>query len=146
MPKFGQRSRANLATCQEDLRTLFSEVIRWWDCTILCGARPQEEQDAAFYSGRSKVKFPNSKHNVGPGAPRELSAAADVMPYPIDWHDHDRIVQFAGFVKGVAAVLLDEGTISHRITWGGDWDSDGSTKDHTFFDGPHFQLEEADND
>ena len=27
-----------------------------------------------------------------------------------------------------------------HIRWGGDWDSDGQTLDHTFFDAPHFEM------
>lgn len=63
MPKFGTRSRSNLETCHENLQKLFNEVIKHYDCSVICGHRGQQEQDQAFHDGRSKLKFPQSKHN-----------------------------------------------------------------------------------
>lgn len=57
------------------------------DFAIICGHRGEAEQNAAFYAGKSKVKFPNSKHNLLP------AQAYDRVPYPIplntagDWDD-----------------------------------------------------------
>ena len=121
MPSFGKRSRERLATAHPILQELFFEVVKGFDCTILCGHRTKMEQDALFYHDppRTKAKFPKSKHNVLP------SNAVDVMPYPIDWKDMDRLHEFAKHVKSVA----DDMDIP--IEWGGDWES--------FFDGPHWQ-------
>jgi len=44
MPAFGERSRNNLKTCHEDLQKLFNEVIKHFDCSVICGHRGQEEQ------------------------------------------------------------------------------------------------------
>ena len=71
-----------------------------------------------------------SKHN------QEPSLAVDVAPWPIDWNDSHRFYHFAGFVLGIAAAL------NIRLRWGGDWDSDFDLRDQTFFDLPHFELEE----
>ena len=128
MPRFGSRSRSKLETCHEDLQKVFNEVIKHFDCTILEGTRPKELQDEYYRTGKSKVKYPNSKHNSSP------SRAVDVAPYPIKWQDTDRFYFFAGYVKGIASQMGIE------LRWGGDWDSDTEVGDQTFMDLPHFEL------
>lgn len=131
MPKFGTRSTNNLATCHEDLQKLFNEVIKHFDCSVICGHRGQEEQDKAFHEGYSTLKFPASKHNKMP------SLAADVIPYPVDWEDHKRFYMFVGIVRGIAAEM------KIPIRCGADWDGDMEVKDQRFHDLPHFELLET---
>ena len=128
MPSFSNRSKLRLNQCDRRLQEVFEEVIKHWDCTILEGHRDQETQDELFRQGKSKLKFPNSKHNQAP------SMAVDVAPYPIDWNDWKRWYAFGGFVMGIAA--------SKGITlrWGGDWDSDKQFNDQSFNDLPHFEI------
>lgn len=128
MPKFSQRSKDKLETCCPEIRMVMKEVIKHWDCTILEGHRDEETQNEYFRTGRSKVQFPNSKHNKIP------SDAIDVVPYPIDWEDIERFRAFGGFVLGVAAAL------GVKLRWGGDWDGDKSFKDQNFNDLPHFEV------
>ena len=92
MPKFGSKSRGRLDTCDEDLQELFEAVVKYFDCSVLEGHRNMYWQDKYFDEGKSKVKFPNVKHNANP------SNAVDVVPYPVDWKDTDRMYYFAGFV------------------------------------------------
>jgi len=134
MPKFGTRSLRNLSECHIDLQVLFREVIKHFDCTVICGHRSEADQTAAYNKGNSKVKFPNSKHNSLP------SMAADVVPYPIDWDDTNRMRYFAGVVMGIAAMLKAQGKITHTVRAGIDWDRDTQTNDQTFIDLPHFEL------
>ena len=134
MPKFSQSSKDKLATCHDDLQTLFNYVIESFDCTIVCGHRTKEAQDTAYKKRYSKVRFPYSKHNSLP------SMAADVIPWPIVWDDHDRMRYFAGYVMGIACMLKKAGAIEHNIRWGGDWDMDTELSDNTFMDLPHFEL------
>lgn len=105
---------------------LFNHVVHGFDCSILCGHRDKTDQEAAFVAKRSKVLWPNSKHNKKP------SMAVDVAPYPIDWDDKERFIRFAGYVQGIADILRYEGFMTHRVKWGGDFES--------FFDGPHWEL------
>ncbi len=128
MPAFGKKSLANLNSAHNDLQALFNEVIKHFDCTVLEGFRGKERQNRLFSEGATKVKFPNSKHNHSP------SLAVDVIPYPINWKDRERITYFAGFVKGVASQL------GIKIRWGGDWDSDTELSDNKFDDLVHFEL------
>ena len=128
MPKFGRKSRTRLATCDTELQNLFSEVVKYFDCSILIGHRGEEDQNRAFDEERSKVRWPNGKHNSKP------SSAVDVAPYPIDWEDRERFIYFGGFVKGYAFRM------GIPLRWGGDWDNDTSLSDNKFDDLVHFEL------
>ena len=130
MPKFGRRSKQNLLSCHPDLVRVFDEVIKHFDCSILCGHRGEDEQNELYLSipPKTQVQFPNSKHNSNP------SMAVDIAPYPINWKDRDRFHYFAGFVKGIAQGMDIE------IRWGGDWDSDTEVRDNRFDDLVHFEI------
>lgn len=127
MPKFSEYSRVRLAKVDPRLRQLFCEVIKHFDCRVLCGHRDQAEQDA-LYPARSQVRWPHSRHNSQP------SQAIDVVPYPVDFEDRERITLFAGFVKGVASQM------GIAVRWGGDWDNDTEIDDNKFDDLPHFEI------
>lgn len=120
MPSFSTKSEARLITCDHRLQRLFREVILHVDCTVLCGFRSKEDQDWAYESGNSRVRWPQSLHNKQP------SLAVDVAPYPIDWKDIQRFREFAVIVKECAARL------NIPVVWGGDWTG--------FPDFPHWQL------
>lgn len=134
MPSYSVRSKERLNTCHKDLRMIFNAVIPHFDNSILCGHRDEAAQMEAYNSGKSQLKWPQSKHNKSP------SMAVDVAPYPIDWQDLDRFRYFAGYVMGVADILHAEGLIAHRLRWGGDWNRDTQVKDNNFNDMPHFEL------
>lgn len=128
MPAFGKASQEKLATCDPRLQKVFNEVIKHFDCTVIEGHRGEEAQNKAFAEGKSKLKYPQGKHNKIP------SLAADVLPYPIDWNDTNRMRYFAGFVVGIAA------TMGIKLRWGGDWNQNTELKDNSFNDLPHFEL------
>ena len=138
MPRFSQRSLNNLATCHIDLQVLFNEVIKTFDCIVTDGHRNKIDQDKAYYSGHSKVKWPNGKHNKFP------SYAADVYPWEpkviVDWNDNQRFHYFGGYVMGIANMLKNEGRITHLVRWGGDWNMNTQIKDERFRDTGHFEL------
>ncbi len=126
MPKFSKRSQDRLNTTDERLIKLFTEVIKYFDCTILEGKRTVDRQKMLVAQGKSKTM--NSKHLTG--------KAVDVAPYPIDWNDRERFTYFAGFVQGIASQK------GFNIRWGGDWDQDKDLKDNSFDDLPHFELKD----
>lgn len=138
MPKFSQRSLANLATCHVDIQTLFNEVIKNFDCVITEGYRNQEDQEKAFNAGNSKLHYPHGKHNQKP------SRAVDAYPFEekvtVNWKDINRIYYFSGYVMGVAQKLKDEGKMTHSIRYGGDWDGDTQVRDETFKDIGHYEI------
>tara|TARA_R100000664_G_C2718125_1_gene112491 strand:+ start:485 stop:877 length:393 start_codon:yes stop_codon:yes gene_type:complete len=128
MPRFGKRSKERLATCEKDLQMVFNEVIKYVDCSVLEGHRSKDRQNSLYEDGKTKVRYPNGRHNASP------SCAVDVTPYPVDWADRERQTLFAGFVLGVANQMGIE------LRWGGDWDQDFEVKDNRFDDFPHFEL------
>lgn len=134
MPVFSEASLQKLNTCHPDLIRLFTEVIKYYDCTVVYGYRNEQEQNEAYEKGNSKLPFPRSNHNKSP------SMAIDVLPYPIDWKNKERIILFAGFVLGIAEMLHMLGAIAHKVRWGGDWNQNHDSKDESFFDGAHFEL------
>ena len=129
MSVFGAASRANLAECHPQLRRLFAEVIKSWDCTVIDGARTLAEQKKNVAKGVSKTMA--SKHLPQADG---FAHAVDVVPYPINWTDTRRMYVFGGFVLGIAAQL------GIRVRWGADWDADKDFNDHSFIDLPHFEL------
>jgi len=130
MPSFSSSSKEKLSQCDQRLQDVLNEVVKHFDCTVMCGHRGEEEQNEAYRTGRSKLQFPQSKHN---GLP---SMAVDVAPYPIDWNDIKRFHYFAGFVVGIAAAK------GITLRYGGDWDRDTQLKDNNFNDLPHFEIVE----
>lgn len=132
MARFGKSSKMKLTTVHPKLKFLFEEVVKEYDCVIVCGHRNKENQDKVFREGKSKVQFPDSKHNSSP------SMAVDVAPYiaykGIPWNDHRQFYYFAGYVMAIAERM---GT---KIRWGGDWNMNNDVADQNFFDLPHFEL------
>jgi len=153
MSNYSSSSQRKLDTAHKDLQTVFREVIRIFDNTIVYGHRSPELQLDLFKQGRkqdssgkwiivdkSKVvtycdgTSNKSDHNYYP------SRAIDSVPYPIDWKDTERMYYFAGHVKAIAYVLKAQGRITHSIGWGGDWDDDTMVHDQTFMDLAHFYI------
>lgn len=130
MPHFGPASLERLTNVHPDLRRVLDEAIKHVDITVLCGHRGEEEQNLHFQQGRSKLKWPDSKHNSLP------ARAVDIAPYPVDWKNVRQFYLFSGFVLGVASQM------GVKLRWGGDWDRDWDVLDNRFNDLPHFELAE----
>lgn len=138
MPTYSKQSIDKLSQVDHRLISIFSRIIKYYDHTILTGHRTQAEQNAHYDANRSKVRWPNSKHNSLP------SKAIDAAPYPIPdkwgeahWKDKVRFYEFAAIVRYEA---IREGI---NLRWGGDWDGDGDYKDNNFDDLVHFELVEG---
>ena len=128
MPSFSQASLRELATLHPDLRMVLREAIKRVDFSVLEGFRGEEKQNKAFDEGKSKLRWPQGRHNVWP------SRAVDIAPWPIDWTDTERFVLLAGYILAVADRL------GVKLRWGGDWDSDWKLKEEKFRDYGHFEL------
>ena len=124
MPRFGKRSKQRLKGVDTKLVNVLNELVKIMDVTIIEGLRSQERQNELVAKGASKTKY--SKHIQG--------KALDVAPYPIDWNDRDRFHYMGGMVRGIGQQL------GVNIRWGGDWDSDGETKDNSFDDLVHVEI------
>lgn len=128
--RFGERSLKRLGEVDERLQEVVHALLPRvpFDLTVLCGHRTEDAQEAAVLAGRSKVRFPHSKHNALP------SKAVDIAPYPVDWEDLKRFEQM-----GREAVKVGD-ELGTPIRWGADWDRDGSITDERFLDFPHLEL------
>ena len=153
MASYSISSQRKLDTAHRDLQTVFQEVVRIFDNTIVYGERSVAHQFDLFKQGRAKDangkwKIVNknkvvtycdgtikkSKHNYTP------SRAVDAVPYPIDWDDTDRMYYFAGHVKAIAIILKTQGKITHDIRWGGDFNMDTQVANERFKDLLHFEI------
>jgi peptidoglycan L-alanyl-D-glutamate endopeptidase CwlK len=130
MPKFGKNSRNNLAQCHAVLQVICWMAIEVVDFSVVKGHRGKEEQDKAHDEGKSKLKWPESKHNHFP------SLAFDAIPYPAGYKaTKAEFFHMAGIIIGIAASLN-----GWQIRWGGNWDMDSDLNDQTFNDWCHFEL------
>lgn len=137
MYKYSKNSLKKLQAVDYRLVLLFTKIIDYYDHTILTGHRTHQEQTKAFLQKRSKVSWPNSKHNSVP------SRAIDVAPWPIpdnwgadNWKDLVHFYEFAAIVR------YEANKMGIAIRWGGDWDGDNDYKDQKFNDLVHFELKE----
>lgn len=157
MPSYSKSSQARLTTCTMPLQKLFTRIVEWYDNTVLVGHRGREDQEAAATGGRSKVHYPNSKHNVSP------SKAIDVGPYIVNkgvpWpqvpdfikslsaEDRSKLAAYikdtAQFYHFAGAVEATAHELGINIRWGGDWDRDHCFTDQTFDDLVHFEEYES---
>ena len=124
MPRFGKRSKERLRGVDRRLVSVLNELIKIMDVTIIEGLRSEQRQEKLLKEGSTKTKF--SKHIEG--------KAVDLAPYPIDWEDRDRFHYMGGMIRGIAKQL------NVPVRWGGDWDSDGETKDNSFDDLVHVEI------
>lgn len=128
MYKYSKASLEKIAQCDPQLQEICHELIKIMDVTILCGYRGKDEQNLAYSQGKSKLQFPQSKHNKTP------SQAIDIAPYPVDWNNLNRFYHMIGIIRGIAHVK------GIKIRSGGDWDIDGEITDNKFNDLPHVEL------
>lgn len=126
--KFGAASKRRLDECHPDLRRLMTAVLSRRDISIVCGHRSREDQDTAYRNGKSKVRWPDSKHNSVP------SRAVDVVPWPEKWSSEQ------AFLDLNRIVLEEANRLGVNLRWGGDWDGDGDRSDQGFDDMPHYEL------
>ena len=141
--QYGSRSSAKLSTCHNVLQLIMIEALEDspYDISIIHGWRGEEVQNALEESGASHKRFPDSTHNQSkdPQCPEpfKTSDAVDFAPYingRIPWND----THIFAVIAGVIIAAGKRRGITMR--WGGDWDSDGSTKDQTLMDWGHIEV------
>lgn len=139
MNKFSDRSLKRL----EGVHPLLVDVVhkamqmQVMDFSVVEGVRSLDRQKELFSQGASKTL--KSKHLIQSDG---YGHAVDLYPYPINMKrvikgDAKEIYRFGvlnGVIQGIANYMKVD------IINGADWDGDGETLDHTFFDAPHYQL------
>ena len=134
--RYGEKSQGKLDTCDDELQ-LVAELglsMSPYDITIIHGWRGEALQNALVDSGVSRTRWPDSDHNFMDAMGNPLSMAFDFAPWvegAIPWKDTHIFAVLAGCFFAAADQL------EVRIKWGGDWDTDGSTKDQTLMDWGH---------
>ena len=128
MYRFSTSSQQKLDELDYRLRKVLEAAIQLKDFTVLEGHRGKDRQNALYANGKSKLQWPQSKHN------RKASLAVDIAPYPIDWANLDEFQYLAGLCVGIAH---EQGVV---LRWGGDWDRDGELSDNRFNDLPHLEI------
>lgn len=129
--KFGIKSRAVRDTLDPKLQWLVDELLLYVDVSLIFGMRGEAIQNALYDAGKSKLRFPFSKHNSNP------SRAVDLQPYPYPTKEND-LRAGLGYIAGLAVALsMAKGFI---IRWGGDWNMNGDVVDNGFDDLFHLEL------
>ena len=129
---FGMQSRLKRIQLSYNLRWVSREALALglMDFAVICTHRNKQDQNLAFYADKSKVKWPNGKHNSLP------AKAMDCVPYingKASWNKLHCCV-LAGIMLAVAKKL------GIPLRWGGNWDMDGEPiTDQDFQDLVHFE-------
>ena len=131
MAKFSDRSKERLKTCDDNIQRLLNELINYIDFAVVCGHRSELQQDIAFKNKKSKVHWPNSKHNKYP------AQAVDIVFCNSKGKQVWRDLQ-GSMLAGRLIHLADWMGIPIRS--GVDWDDDQDVTDQTFMDICHHEL------
>jgi peptidoglycan L-alanyl-D-glutamate endopeptidase CwlK len=132
MPGLGANSQRKLSTCHPDLIRLIERAAQYYEFTVTCGHRGEKEQNVAYDNKRSKVRYPNSRHNRKPSRAVDLAPIRKVITddnrekWFIDWNDIGEFRRLGMYVEDLAMEM------DIKIKWGGRFKS--------FVDMPHFQL------
>ena len=136
MAHLSENSKDHLHTCDADIILVINQALgrmKTIDFAVTCGTRGETEQNEAFRTGKSKVKYPDSKHNYSPSKAVDIVAYVSGKP---SWN-HKHMTYLAGYIMAVA----EEYDIKLRC--GCNWDQDDEVlTDQTFQDLGHFELVE----
>lgn len=132
MPYYSEESKRRLNQAHHLIQRVGEEVIQVVDVKVGETLRGREKQQRYYREGKSKLQYPDSKHN------RRPAEAVHFLPYPELWDaSTERWYYVGGIVVGVAQVVLPS-DVGWR--WGGDWDGDDIFSDQGFDDLAHHEL------
>ena len=132
---FSARSLTILATCDDRLILVFTEVDRRRSCTAIEGIRSQQDQDRDFDKGHSRLKWPHGKHNVL--EPGDKSKALDVKPDDMTFDPPEPPEKWKEFADLVFHVAEELGI---QLRWGGAWGGVYPNPPGVLNDLDHFEL------
>lgn len=110
------RSKDNLVDVSPVLVVAVYDAACHYPLVVTCGARSKEEQDRCFEQRTSRLRWPESKHNICDDRP--LAEAVDLAPKPVNWNRLEHWYHFGGWFVGYCRA---KGIV---LRWGGDWDMD----------------------
>jgi peptidoglycan L-alanyl-D-glutamate endopeptidase CwlK len=114
-----------LKECDKRLVQLIMRVDEFYPVQVICGYRKEADQNKAFAEKKSKLKFPESKHNKKPSLAVDIVPDPDRSPKTIAWTD---LKEFEIMCLAVEAAA-DELDIKIRLG-----------RDFSFADWPHLEL------
>lgn len=121
------KSLERLKQCDQRLIKLILRLDEIYPVQVICGHRNEEDQNKAFKEKKSKLKFPNSKHNKTPSLAVDIVPDPDRNPKTISWVD---LNEFEIMCLTVESVAEEQGI---KIRLG---------RDFSFKDWPHIELKE----
>ena len=151
-------SKAKYETLHEDLRLLISEALKYStiDFGISEGARSVETQQEYFKRGREEIDgqwvitdkskvityvdgvVKKGKHNYTPSMAFDFYV---YIPGKSMSYDPTHLTALGYMFVVLGNKLFDEGIITHKIRWGGNFDMDGEILEvGSFRDSPHVEL------
>ena len=151
-------SRAKYETLCEDLRIIIDEALRYStiDFGISEGHRSVATQQEYYKKGRSEINgewvitdkskvvtyvdgiVNKSKHNYSPSMAFDFYV---YIPGKNMTYDPTHLTALGYMFVVLGNKLYEEGKITHKIRWGGNFDQDGEILEPgTFRDSPHIEL------
>ena len=136
MYKLSKRSLRNLEGVHPLLVNIVHRALELSDIdfTVVEGLRTIEKQREYYNKGASKtMRSYHLKQSDG------YSHAVDIYPY---YNGSVQVNAPFDYFRRIANAMMEAGDeYGVILTWGADWDRDGDTRDHTFVDSPHYQIE-----
>jgi peptidoglycan L-alanyl-D-glutamate endopeptidase CwlK len=139
MYKFSKKSLDKLIDIHPKLVQVVHDAmaLQIMDFSVNEGLRSLDRQKHLVRDGKSRTM--RSKHLMQSD---NFGHAVDLYPSPINMAkvikgDMQEVPRF-GVLAGIIKTCAKRNNVT--VIWGGDWDNDGETLDHTFFDGPHFEI------
>jgi hypothetical protein len=115
---------------------MVDELLLYMDVSLIFGHRGRATQNRLYSEGKSKVQWPDSKHNSLP------SLAVDIQPYPYPDNEND-LRAALGYMAGLCWLIAEKH--GFKIRWGGDWNRNGDVTDNGFDDLFHLEIYDEDS-
>lgn len=118
------KSIKNYISLDTKLKGAYDFLITWIEAEVYHGHRGRTPQNRLFADGKSKLEFPDSKHNVEPSRAMDLQLYKNGKPV---WDKEfyinaNRLLQFYAWHN------------EFNLRWGGNWDQDNTIIDDQSFD------------
>lgn len=129
---------ARLETVDAVLAAIVLDAEQIVPMTILEGHRDKAGQDKAYAEGKTKLQWPNGKHNKLPSLAVDLAPLYYEGGRKIDWDD---LIAFGRIMGVVQACAYQRGAkLRFGLDWDGDFRSVNRDPDESFLDAPHVEL------
>lgn len=137
-------SSTHLATCHPILQECVTFALEWMDVGVTCGHRPKKEQNIAYNSGKSELKWPHSRHNS------KVSEALDLMIYTKDFKYLAAPLEryngceyfYMQYARLDTLMQLKASKLGWTLRWGGKWDNPHDLLNNELIDVYHWELGE----